>query len=116
MPRVQLVAARTPWTVPAAWAVVVMLIAHALTAALPAVTGAPGGLVSGASISGAVAILAILLARVLVAGGRAAGLAPAHRLTHAAQTRASMVVPRHRDPDAAGRARPRAPSPDTPAA
>jgi hypothetical protein len=75
----------------------------------------PVGLVAGAGALAGVVLTAMLAARAL---RRRMAVRPGSRITgQVLRERASRTgVPRHRDPDAAGRARPRAPSADSAAA
>jgi hypothetical protein len=68
----------------------------------------PGGLLAGSAAAG-VLLVAVLAARALLVG---AVDRPDRATTHQGlRERARTVrVPRHRDPDAAGRSRPRAPT------
>ena len=69
----------------------------------------PGALVAGSAAAAGVLIVAVLAARALLVGPVARSDVTATR--QSLRERARQVrVPRHRDPDAAGRSRPRAPT------
>lgn len=102
-------------TVPAAWLAatayaghLVAYVAHGLAVLLPVLSAQPGALLGGAVAVLAVAVVGRLLLDIRVPApsavpGRSAAIR--HWALRAG-------VPRHRDPDAAGRCRPRAPGPN----
>ena len=90
----------------AVWASVVVAVVQALAMLVPALTTLPGGPVSGA----VVVLAAVLAACWTTAGFAPATTAPVRAWRAGRGSQRGRAVPRHRDPDAAGRPRPRAPS------